>query len=144
MPRPIDALLRIVEEPVPAYTTFGSDSETSTAPSEAAAKKPSDTLTQICPASVVFQTPPPVDPQSPWSRAPTFRPDHAIAHAAPQCGIVSGGLRARENQTCHHSPAESILVHGRSRENRLSSCRLGGVGGAAGNRLRVALVRCNL
>jgi hypothetical protein len=31
-------------------------------PMEAASKKPSDTLSQLCPASVVFHTPPPVGP----------------------------------------------------------------------------------
>jgi hypothetical protein len=55
-------LPRIFDDPVPVYTLFGSDSETSTASMEAAAKEPSGTLAQLCPASVVFQTPPPVDP----------------------------------------------------------------------------------
>ena len=29
---------------------------------DATAKNPSETLAQVCPASVVFHTPPPVDP----------------------------------------------------------------------------------
>ena len=42
--------------------TSGFDSETPMAPIDAVAKKPSDTLSQVWPASVVFQTPPPVEP----------------------------------------------------------------------------------
>src|SRR3990172_454086 len=61
-PRPIETLLRILDEPVPAYTTFGSESATSIAPIEPTGSWPSETLTQLCPASVVFQMPPPVDP----------------------------------------------------------------------------------
>jgi hypothetical protein len=62
MPRPIDTLLRIFDDPVPAQTTLGSLSATSTAPIEATEKKPSETLVHEWPASVVFQTPPPVEP----------------------------------------------------------------------------------
>jgi DICT domain-containing protein len=59
----METLLRILDEPVPAYTTFGSETETSMAPMEPTAIWPSDTLTQLWPASVVFQMPPPAEPK---------------------------------------------------------------------------------
>ena len=58
----MDTLLRIFDEPVPAQTIFGSLSATSTAPIDATAKNPSETFRHEWPASVVFHTPPPVDP----------------------------------------------------------------------------------
>jgi hypothetical protein len=42
--------------------TLGSDSATAMAPTEAAAKCSSEMFFQLTPASVVFHTPPPVEP----------------------------------------------------------------------------------
>jgi hypothetical protein len=47
---------------MPTYTTFGSDSATAMAPTEPVLKYPSDTLRQVMPMLLVFQTPPPVTP----------------------------------------------------------------------------------
>jgi len=44
-------------------TTFGSNAATAIAPTEARWKYPSETLSQYIPPSVVFQTPPPVEPK---------------------------------------------------------------------------------
>jgi hypothetical protein len=60
-PWPGEVLPRMSAEPVPTQTTFGSESATSTAPTEPP-KKPSLTLRHDVPASSVFQTPPPVAP----------------------------------------------------------------------------------
>ncbi len=49
--------------PIPAYTTFASDSATATAPTEPVPSWPSETLVQRMPPSVVFQMPPPVPPK---------------------------------------------------------------------------------
>ena len=49
--------------PIPTYTTLGSDSDTAIAPTDPVLKNPSDTLRHVVPASVVFQTPPPVPPK---------------------------------------------------------------------------------
>src|SRR5579883_2782685 len=62
MPRPIDTLLRIFDDPVPAYTTSGFDCDTSIAPIDPSGRYASVTFTHVCPASVVFHTPPPVEP----------------------------------------------------------------------------------
>ena len=53
---------RIECSPIPMYTTFGSDSETATAPTEEVATNPSVTGFQLMPASEVFHTPPPAVP----------------------------------------------------------------------------------
>ena len=60
MPTPAATLPRRQACPVPAYTTFGSESATATAPIEPDAKNPSETLVQLAPASSVFQRPPDV------------------------------------------------------------------------------------
>src|SRR5436189_35966 len=52
----------IARSPPPAYTTFGSPSDTATAPIEPP-KKPSETFFHVSPPSSVFHTPPPVPPK---------------------------------------------------------------------------------
>ncbi len=51
------------DSPMPMNTTSGSDSETATAPTDALDTWPSVTGTQLLPASVVFQSPPPTAPK---------------------------------------------------------------------------------
>ncbi len=48
--------------PMPAYTTFGSDGATASAPTEPVFTWPSVSADQLVPPFVVFQTPPPVAP----------------------------------------------------------------------------------
>ena len=55
-------LLRRPSLPVPTQTRSPSSWATVIAPIEGVVKKPSDTLRQLLPKSVVFQTPPPVAP----------------------------------------------------------------------------------
>ncbi|SVB92994.1 uncharacterized protein METZ01_LOCUS245848, partial [marine metagenome] len=43
---------------VPIYITFGSESDTAIAPTDALSKYPSEILCQEIPASLVFHTPP--------------------------------------------------------------------------------------
>ena len=62
MPRPIEILLRIFDEPVPAYTIFGLVSATSTAPTGPTEIWPSVIGSHVWPASTVFHTPPPTVP----------------------------------------------------------------------------------
>ena len=127
MPRPIETLLRIFDEPVPAYTMSGFDSETSTAPMEATGRKPSETFTQECPASVVFQTLPPVEPHIEgvglgWDagdrgHAPSaLRPDHAVAQAGPQRRVKVG--LTGQNRTCQRGKRDA----GRTANRSSGSC----------------------
>ena len=62
-PSPWETLPRMQPSPIPAYTTFASDSATATAPTEPVPSWPSETLAQRMPPSVVFQMPPPVPPK---------------------------------------------------------------------------------
>src|SRR5437588_6980222 len=62
-PSPCDTLPRIQLSPMPTYRTLGSAAAQAMAPTEARWKKPSDTFCQYTPPSVVFQTPPPVEPK---------------------------------------------------------------------------------
>ena len=61
-PSPCDTLPRTVISPPPTYTTLGSDGATATAPIEPP-KVPSLMFFQLSPPSVVFHTPPPVEPK---------------------------------------------------------------------------------
>ena len=61
MPSPCETLPRTVFSPPPTYTTFGSHSDTATAPIDPP-KEPSLILSHERPALVVFQTPPPAAP----------------------------------------------------------------------------------
>ena len=54
---------RVHASPIAAYTTLGSLGATASEPTEARAKKPSETFSQKRPPSLVFQTPPPVEPK---------------------------------------------------------------------------------
>src|SRR6478672_9140474 len=56
-------LPRMQASPIPMYTTSGFDSETATAPTDALLTLPSVTGVQLCPPSVVFQSPPPTAPK---------------------------------------------------------------------------------
>src|SRR5438067_1312065 len=49
--------------PIPAYRTFVSLVAIASAPTEARWKNPSETFSQYTPPSVVFHTPPPVEPK---------------------------------------------------------------------------------
>src|SRR5262245_14931552 len=69
MPSPELTLPRHVCSPPPANTTLASLGATATAPIEPP-KNPSLTFFQFLPASVVFQTPPPVPPNQNVSRCP--------------------------------------------------------------------------
>ena len=62
-PSPWETLPRIGDSPIPAQTTFGSESATASAPTEPVLKSLSETAAQVAPASVDFQTPPPVPPK---------------------------------------------------------------------------------
>ena len=55
-------LLRSPSDPVDTYTTSESESATRIAPIDPVPMYPSETLCQLWPLSVVFQTPPPVAP----------------------------------------------------------------------------------
>jgi len=61
-PRPMITFERIAALPVPTYTTFGFDSETSIDPIDPVAIWPSLTGVQTLPHVSVFHTPPPVAP----------------------------------------------------------------------------------
>jgi hypothetical protein len=56
-------LPRMQLSPVPMKTTSGLDSETATAPTDELVICPSVTGAQVSPASMVFQSPPPVAPK---------------------------------------------------------------------------------
>ena len=56
-------MTRMVASPMPTQITLGSEAATAIPPTEARLKKLSEMFTHYCPASVVFQTPPPVEPK---------------------------------------------------------------------------------
>ena len=58
----MEVLPRMHAEPIPTQMTLGSESDTSTAPTEADSRYLSAALAQLTPASSVFHTPPPVLP----------------------------------------------------------------------------------
>jgi hypothetical protein len=58
IPRPVETLLRTSSEPVPRYTTFGSESATATDPVEPSGTWPSVTGNHDAPPSVVLNSPP--------------------------------------------------------------------------------------
>src|ERR1044072_6462936 len=62
MPRPMETLVRILDDPVPTDTMLGCESAPSPVPIEPSGMNASETFINVAPASIVFQTPPPVEP----------------------------------------------------------------------------------
>src|SRR4030065_178495 len=73
-PSPCDVMTpRTACSPMPAYTTFGSDSATAIAPTDPVLKNPSDTLRHVSPASSGLPPAPPAPP-APEPPPPPCRP----------------------------------------------------------------------
>src|SRR6185436_15751334 len=90
-------LPRMHDSPMPMNSTSGEDSDTATAPTDELLIRPSVTGAHRAPASVVFQSPPPVAPKY-ASRGRPLTPETAIERP-PRSGPMLRHLKAASSSS---------------------------------------------
>src|SRR5205823_2937498 len=118
-------LPRMHDSPVPTKTMSGVDSETATAPTDELVIWPSVAGAQVCPLSIVFQSPPPAAPkyaslgrpftpetaiERPPRQGPMLRHSKAFRTTGSTAGSAALGVCARPTGTPKCDAIESIRV----------------------------------